>query len=48
MIGCGIFDKVDELILELIYVEEKSIEEKVILDTLLNTENLFTFHYGLD
>lgn len=39
MIGYCIFDKVDELILELIYVEEKSIEEKVILDTLLNTEN---------
>lgn len=39
MIGYGIFGKVDELILELIYVEEKSIEEKVILDTLLNTEN---------
>lgn len=39
MIEQSIFDIVDKLILELIYVEEKSIEEKVILDTLLNTEN---------
>ncbi len=39
MIKQSIFDRVDRLILELIYVEEKSIEEKVILDTLLNTEN---------